>query len=321
MKLIADLSEPNNFSGRRFLVIVGPTAIGKSAVAIKLAKRYNGEVIGLDSRQIYRGMQIGTAQPSINEMDGITHHLIGIRSPFEIISAGEYARLVNKTILNVIKNRKFPIICGGSGLYFRALTRGFFNESFSDPKVREILKKRLKREGAKILLDELNSIDPEYSKIVHLNNHKRMLRALEIFQITGRSPTEHFQEQKKNEYRKSFYSIYLKTELDGLVPKINHRIIKMLENGWLEEVKYLMGLGLNYKNHPMQSLGYKYLIQYLNGDLELKNAIERIKTETRQFARKQMKWFDKEEIDITINISKFSKEEFFLRISKIINDF
>tara|TARA_Y100001970_G_C14035888_1_gene751083 strand:- start:307 stop:594 length:288 start_codon:yes stop_codon:yes gene_type:complete len=95
----------------------------------------------------------------------------------------------------------------------------------------------------------------------------------------------------------------------------------MLENGWLEEVKYLMGLGLNYKNHPMQSLGYKYLIQYLNGDLELKNAIERIKTETRQFARKQMKWFDKEEIDITINISKFSKEEFFLRISKIINDF
>ena len=300
---------------------MGPTAIGKSTVAVMLAKTFNGEVIGLDSRQIYRNMPIGTAQPSIKEMDGVPHHLIGILSPSEIISAGEYARLVNKTIQNVNRNQNLPIICGGSGLYYRALTQGFFNESSSDAKIRDSLNKRLNRDGAKVLLAELNSIDPEYSKIVHLNNHKRILRALEIFEITGKPPSEHFRKQEKNNQREKFLSIYLKTNIDVLVPRINHRIEKMLGNGWLEEVKDLKSLGFNDNAHPMESLGYKYLIQYLKGERNLNDTIERIKIETRQFARKQIKWFDKEEMDITIDIPEISNEVIFRHILQAINDF
>ena len=300
---------------------MGPTAIGKSTVAVMLAKTFNGEVIGLDSRQIYRNMPIGTAQPSIKEMDGVPHHLIGILSPSEIISAGEYARLVNKTIQNVKSNQNLPIICGGSGLYYRALTQGFFNESSSDAKIRDSLNKRLNRDGARVLLAELNSIDPEYSKIVHLNNHKRILRALEIFEITGKSPSEHFRKQEKNNQREKFLSIYLKPNIDALVPRINNRIEKMLGNGWLEEVKDLKSLGFNDNTHPMESLGYKYLIQYLKGERNLNDTIERIKIETRQFARKQIKWFDKEEMDITIDIPEISNEVIFRLISQAINDF
>jgi|TARA_Y100001960_G_C14707339_1_gene845043 tRNA dimethylallyltransferase len=300
---------------------VGPTAIGKSTVAVMLAKTFNGEVIGLDSRQIYRNMPIGTAQPSIKEMDGVPHHLIGILSPSEIISAGEYARLVNKTIQNVKSNQNLPIICGGSGLYYRALTQGFFNESSSDAKIRDSLNKRLNRDGARVLLAELNSIDPEYSKIVHLNNHKRILRALEIFEITGKPPSEHFRKQEKNNQREKFLSIYLKPNIDALVPRINNRIEKMLGNGWLEEVKDLKSLGFNDNTHPMESLGYKYLIQYLKGERNLNDTIERIKIETRQFARKQIKWFDKEEMDITIDIPEISNEVIFRHILQAINDF
>ena len=300
---------------------MGPTAIGKSTVAVMLAKTFNGEVIGLDSRQIYRNMPIGTAQPSIKEMDGVPHHLIGILSPSEIISAGEYARLVNKTIQNVKSNQNLPIICGGSGLYYRALTQGFFNESSSDAKIRDSLNKRLNRDGARVLLAELNSIDPEYSKIVHLNNHKRILRALEIFEITGKPPSEHFRKQEKNNQREKFLSIYLKPNIDALVPRINNRIEKMLGNGWLEEVKDLKSLGFNDNTHPMESLGYKYLIQYLKGERNLNDTIERIKIETRQFARKQIKWFDKEEMDITIVIPEISNEVIFRHILQAINDF
>ena len=300
---------------------MGPTAIGKSTVAVMLAKTFNGEVIGLDSRQIYRNMPIGTAQPSIKEMDGVPHHLIGILSPSEIISAGEYARLVNKTIQNVKSNQNLPIICGGSGLYYRALTQGFFNESSSDAKIRDSLNKRLNRDGARVLLAELNSIDPEYSKIVHLNNHKRILRALEIFEITGKPPSEHFRKQEKNNQREKFLSIYLKPNIDALVPRINNRIEKMLGNGWLEEVKDLKSLGFNDNAHPMESLGYKYLIQYLKGERNLNDTIERIKIETRQFARKQIKWFDKEEMDITIDIPEISNEVIFRHILQAINDF
>ena len=300
---------------------MGPTAIGKSTVAVMLAKTFNGEVIGLDSRQIYRNMPIGTAQPSIKEMDGVPHHLIGILSPSEIISAGEYARLGNKTIQNVKSNQNLPIICGGSGLYYRALTQGFFNESSSDAKIRDSLNKRLNRDGARVLLAELNSIDPEYSKIVHLNNHKRILRALEIFEITGKPPSEHFRKQEKNNQREKFLSIYLKPNIDALVPRINNRIEKMLGNGWLEEVKDLKSLGFNDNTHPMESLGYKYLIQYLKGERNLNDTIERIKIETRQFARKQIKWFDKEEMDITIDIPEISNEVIFRHILQAINDF
>lgn len=320
MNLTGALSASNP-PKEKMVLIVGPTAIGKSATAVVLAKRIGGEIIGLDSRQIYKHMPIGTGQPSNEEMGGIVHHLIGIRSPSKIISAGEYADLVNKIINKIENHKNLPIVCGGSGLYFRALTKGLFDESSSNEKIRKALRKRLKRDGAEVLLAELTELDYEYAKIVHLNNHKRLIRALEIYKITGKTPTEHFKNQQKNNKGRRFFSVYLRTALDVLIPRIKLRIDKMLKEGWIEEIKALLNLGFDHKVHPIDSLGYGHLLNYIEGGIGLDDAIERINIETRQYARKQMKWFDREEVDLTVDVSEMSTKVIIERIERELNHF
>ena len=192
------------------LAIIGPTASGKSRLAIEIAKKIKGEIIGLDSRQIYKDMSIGTAQLNKEEEEGIPHHLIGIKSPEETISAGEYAELVLDEIKNIQSRNHIPIICGGSGLYFRTLTQGIFKGSKSDYEVREKLENEYYRLGSHILLDKLNRIDPDYAISVHPNNKKRLIRALEIYEITGKSPTDNYKQQsKENKIKFEVLSIYL----------------------------------------------------------------------------------------------------------------
>ena len=163
------------------LAIIGPTASGKSILAVELAKRINGEIIGLDSRQIYKNMGIGTAQPTIAEQDGIEHHLIGIKSPTEKISAGAYSKLVYNLVEDIFSRNHIPILCGGSGLYYRAITRGIFKESKTDLKIRHELENEYNKHGADDLMSQLVAVDPDYAKNVHLNNKKRLIRALEIY--------------------------------------------------------------------------------------------------------------------------------------------
>jgi len=291
---------------QKILAIIGPTAIGKTAIAIELAKQVNGEVIGLDSRQIYFGMGIGTAQPIISEMQGIRHHLIGIRSPDKVVAAGEYAKLVNAVIVDIHQRNHEPIICGGAGLYYRALREGIFEESITDPTIRIKLEKEYD-ENPQQLLDRLNTIDPEYAKIVHINNKKRLARALEIYELTGKTPSKHFAEQKKvNSSGLGLYSVLLTMDKALLFERICKRTDLMIENGLINEVETLL-LKYNLKDvHPLDSIGYKQAISYLNGDLSYKDMTDEINIRTRQYVKKQRTWFRNEPIDLELDVSNYT---------------
>ena len=280
------------------IIIVGPTAIGKTNLSISLAKEINGEIIGLDSRQIFDFMPIGTGQPSKNEMIEIKHYLIGSHKLTRKISAGQYSKLVVKSIKEILSKNKVPIICGGSGLYYRALVKGIFNESITNYNIRKKLIKRLETEGVDNLLKELKNIDFNYSKIVHKNNIKRLLRALEIYYTTGKGPSEHFANQKSKE-NNNFYKIYLKMDLNFLRIKIKKRILEMIKNGWIDEVSKILLMDYKESNQAMESIGYKDISSYLNNDISFNELIQQINIKTRKYAKKQIKWFNKEKFDHT----------------------
>ena len=291
---------------QNILTIIGPTAIGKTAIAIELAKQINGEVIGLDSRQIYFGMEIGTAQPTIDEREGIRHHLIGIRSPDKVVAAGECAKLVNAVIVDICQRNHEPIICGGAGLYYRALREGIFEESITDPTIRIKLEKEYD-ENPQQLLDRLNTIDPEYAKIVHINNKKRLARALEIYNITGKTPSKHFAEQKKkNSSELNLFSILLTLDKKSLFERICKRTEQMIENGLINEVETLLSKYDIKDVHPLDSIGYKQVISHLNGDLDYMQMTDEINIRTRQYVKKQRTWFKNEPIDLELDVSNYT---------------
>ena len=307
----------------KILTIIGPTAVGKTKLAIDIAKNLNAEVIGLDSRQIYKNMAIGTAQPSKKEKQGVKHHLIGIRDPWANISAGEYARMVIEKI-NEINNRdSVPIICGGAGLYYRALTQGIFTESYTDVQLREELELRYKKDSV-LLLQQLQDIDPEYARIVHINNKKRLIRAMEIFELTGLPPTEHFNKQKKNNFKLlDLYTIYLSLRKDTYQKKIELRTNQMFDAGWVSEVKELLHLqkDKNIKIPALNSIGYQEIIRYIKGDLSKDKLIELVVIKTRQYAKKQMKWFKKEDIDLLVDLTNLNEIDFYKYICDIYKIF
>ena len=288
-----------------FFAIVGPTASGKTSISVKLAKKIDGEVIGLDSRQIFKGMEIGTAQPSLLEMNGIPHHLIGSLDPWMRISAGEYAKKVFDKI-QIIKNKgKIPILCGGSGLYFRAVVKGLFDESSTNLQLREKLELEYDF-NPKVLLNKLNKIDPEYSKIVHINNKKRLVRALEIYEITGRTPSEHYGNQKINNLFK-FFTIYLDWNRQELNNRIINRTKNMISKGWFDEVNKLNQMKRNITG--LNSIGYREIILFLRGEIDKNQLEEKIIIATRQFAKKQVQWFSKEKRDLIISMNQLKLRE------------
>ena len=289
---------------RKILTIIGPTAIGKTAIAIELAKQIDGEIIGLDSRQIYFGMEIGTAQPSIEDMQGIRHHLIGVRSPDKVVAAGEYAKLVNAVIVDIRQRNHEPIICGGAGLYYRALHEGIFNDSMTDSAIREKLEKEYD-DNPQLLLDRLNNIDPEYGKIVHINNKKRLARGLEIYEITGKAPSEHFAEQiKGNPSKLNLFSVLLTMDKELLFKRICKRTEQMLKNGLINEVETLLCKYNVNDVHPLDSIGYKQIISHLKGELSYQEMTDEINIRTRQYVKKQRTWFRNETINLKIDLQE-----------------
>ena len=289
------------------LAIIGPTASGKSRLAIEIAKKIKGEIIGLDSRQIYKDMSIGTAQLNKEEEEGIPHHLIGIKSPAERISAGAYAKLVLDEIKNIQSRNHVPIICGGSGLYFRSLIQGIFKGSKSDYDVRKKLENEYDKLGSHVLTDRLNRIDPDYAISVHPNNKKRLIRALEIYEITGKSPTENFKQQsKKNKSKLKILSIYLEWERKILNDRIKNRTRMMLKAGWIDEVEKLIRKYPNKNLQPLDSIGYREIVLWLNSNRTLDDLEKMIYIKTRQFSIRQIKWFKKESIDFTIKMNNNS---------------
>ena len=286
------------------LAIIGPTASGKSEVAVALAKKINGEVAGMDSRQIYEGMAIGTAQPTLDAQGGVPHHMIGIKPLNEEIAAGAYAKLVLNLVTDIQSRGKIPVICGGAGLYYRAITKGIFEESVSDLNARKQLEDEYDKNGSTNLMDRLMELDPEYAEIVHPNNKKRLIRALEIYASTGKPPTEHYQNQSKDSQPQlDLFTIYIDWELDELGDRIAKRTTKMLKAGWVNEVRTLMKQYPDEVLHPLDSIGYSQIITYLNDEISEEELETEITLRTRQFAVRQIKWFRKETIDLTIKMS------------------
>ena len=293
----------NRSNPKPVLAIVGPTAIGKTTVAIDVAKKVNGEIIGLDSRQIYKGMAIGTAQPTVEELAAAPHHLIGVKDPDSAISAGIYAKLVLNLVKDISERGKEPIICGGAGLYYQAITKGIFFESETDLDVREKLIQEYEESGPDGLLNRLQELDPEYAVKVHPNNKKRLVRALEIYTVTGKPPSEHFNRQGKiGKPILNLFTVLLTIDRKKLEKRIAKRTGRMLNSGWIEETKMLRKGNDSIRIHPMDSIGYRQIAAFLDGKVNKEELKEKIILRTRQYARRQLQWFRQENIDLTIDI-------------------
>ena len=289
---------------KRILTIVGPTASGKTAISVELAKELDGEVVGLDSRQIYSGMPIGTAQPTVAEKGGIPHHLFGIKPPNETVAAGAYASMVMDAVKNIDARGKTPIICGGAGLYYRALANGIFVGSKTDQAIRDLLEKEYDDVGSEIMMERLKAVDPGYATLVHPNNKKRLIRALEIVETTGKIPSHHFEEQKLSEPPKlDLFTVFLDWDRTLLRDRIAKRTKEMLEAGWIDEVKKLLHQYPNEHLHPLDSIGYRQIIAHLNGKLSESELEEEIFIKTRQFAKRQIQWFRKETVDLMVEMN------------------
>ena len=299
----------------KVFAISGPTSSGKTNLAIKLAQKFDGEVIGVDSRQIYKSIPIGTAQPSKKELKTIPHHLIGIKDLNEPISAGEYAKLVDEKIYEIIDRKKIPILCGGTGLYFKALFEGIFSESKTDLDIRKKLEKEYDIDKES-LYRRLQSIDPDYALKVHINNKKRLVRALELYEITGKNMSDNFSsENEKSDFYDKFFTVYLKMSRPILQKRIVKRTNSMLENGLIEEVKNIIDKGYNVSQ--LDYIGFDEVTSYLIGNTSLDDACEKIIIRTRQYAKRQLKWFDAQRFDIVIDADNINSDDMVDKIAQI----
>lgn len=271
------------------LMIAGPTASGKTAVAVELALRHGGEVVSADSMQVYRGMDIGTAKPTKEEMKGIPHHLLDVAEPEQPFSVADYTALANKAIGDIAARGHLPILAGGTGLYLRAVTDYLdFSEGNSDDSLRAELQKTAQEQGIGILYEQLAQIDPQSAERIHPNDEKRIIRALEVYRVTGITMTEH---QKKAASRPSPYDTFrvgLAYDRQKLYDRINRRVTRMLEMGLAEEA---IGLMDRMQGTSFQSIGYKEMEQYLKGEASLQEAAEQIRRATRRYAKRQMTFF------------------------------
>ncbi len=278
----------------KILAVVGPTASGKSAVALELARALDGEIVSCDSMQIYRRMDIGTAKPTQEEMAGIPHHLIDVAEPEEPFSCAEYVKLAQAAIEDIHARGKLPILCGGTGLYLDSLLRGSaFEETAYDPTVRERLLAYAAENGNHALHARLAAVDPESAAAIHENNVKRVARALEIFETTGMTKAEADRRSREVE------SPYNATVIGLCYPdravlygRIERRVDDMLRMGLLEETERLAAEGVFARNATAaQAIGYKELLGYLRGEMTLQEAADALKAATRRYAKRQMTWF------------------------------
>tara|TARA_B100001559_G_C16493574_1_gene619648 strand:+ start:1997 stop:2905 length:909 start_codon:yes stop_codon:yes gene_type:complete len=292
---------------KKIFSIFGSTAIGKSSLAIELAKKINGEIIGVDSRQIYSGIPIGTAQPDSTQLNEIPHHLIGFKNLNEKISAGEYIELIDNKIEKIIQKNKFPILCGGTGLYFKSLKEGIFEGSHTNQDIRSRLEEEYEVDKEK-LFRKLQKIDPDYSIKVHINNKKRLIRALEVFETTGKPMSKNFDSLSKNSrYANDYYFVYLKMHADFLHPRILKRIEYMIKNGMINEVEEIINSRINISH--IDYIGFKEISSFIKKEISINEAIENIFVRTRQYAKRQKKWFNANSYDISFDIHEISKND------------
>lgn len=286
----------------RVIVICGPTASGKTALAVELAKIYDGEVISADSMQIYTDMDIASAKPTPEEQQGIPHHLVGFIDPSESFSVAEYVRLCDECVRGILERGKTPIICGGTGLYISSFVDNLtFDDSKQDHAYREEMREFAKERGNAALLEKLREIDPEAAETLHENNVGRIIRALEVYHTTGHTISQAKAMSRQNPSPYTFVMLTLDFEDRKLLhDRINRRVDAMISRGLTEEARRCF----EQPNRPTaaQAIGCKELYPYFRGERSLEECIEELKLRTRQYAKRQMTWFRRDERILRIKI-------------------
>lgn len=292
------------------IILTGPTAVGKTKASIGLAKALNGEIISADSMQVYKYMDIGSAKICSEEMQGIKHYLIDELEPDEEFHVVRFQQLAKKAMEEIYAKGKIPIVVGGTGFYIQALLYDIdFTESNEDTEYRQELEKLANQKGLEYLHDMLREVDPVSADTIHENNVKRVIRALEYYQQTGKKISEHNEQERGKESPYEFCYFVLNDDRAHLYERINLRIDQMLEDGLIEEVRALKNRGYTRDMVSMQGLGYKEILDYLNGECTLDEAIYILKRDTRHFAKRQLTWFRRERDVIWIDKHTYKYDE------------
>lgn len=287
---------------RPLIIIAGPTAVGKTKISIKAAKKLGGEIISADSMQVYRHMDIGSAKITSEEMQGVPHHLISVLEPTEEFNVVRFQTMAKAALADIYARGRIPILVGGTGFYIQSILYDIdFTENEADPAYRRELEQLAGQQGNETLYRMLVKTDPEAAKELHPNNVKRVIRALEYHRLTGQKISVHNQEQRKKASPFDAYYFVLTMERAKLYERISLRVDLMLEQGLIEEVKKLKEMGLTKEDVSMQGLGYKEILAYLEGEMTLEDAVYTIKRDTRHFAKRQMTWFRREKDVIWID--------------------
>lgn len=297
---------------RKLIVLTGPTAVGKTKLSIALAKAVNGEIISADSMQVYKYMDIGSAKIKPEEMCGIKHYLVDCLKPQdpESFNVTRFQQMAKDAMEEIYAKGKVPILVGGTGFYIQSVVYDIdFTDNDADTGYRIMLEHMAEEKGAEFLHDMLKVVDPKAAEEIHFNNVKRVIRALEFFQKTGSPISAHNEAERQKESPYELYYFVLNDDRAKLYERIDMRVDLMMQDGLIEEVKGLLDMGCTREMVSMQGLGYKEMIDYLNGDISLEEAIYIIKRDTRHFAKRQLTWFRRERDVRWINKSDFSSEE------------
>jgi len=275
----------------KIIIICGPTGIGKTTVAIDLAQHLGGQIIGADSMQVYKYMDIGTAKPTAEEQARVAHHMVDIVEPDESFDAAQYAERARTKIIELDQQHITPFVVGGTGLYIKALLYGLFDEKVSDPEVRDRLKAEADARGIQCLYERLSRLDPATANRLHPNDTYRILRALEIVEATGQAISKHH--KKHGFLDQPFESLKIGLNLDRtlLYERINRRVDAMISAGFLDEVKDLLARGYSANLKPMQSIGYRHMVDYIEGRLSWAECVRTMKRDHRRYAKRQLTWF------------------------------
>lgn len=291
------------------IILTGPTAVGKTALSIRLAKAINGEIISADSMQVYKNMDIGSAKIMPDEMDGVPHHLIDILEPSDEFNVVTFKNLAKAALEDIVSCGKVPILAGGTGFYIQAL---LYDIDFTETKEDNIRRKQLEalalEKGPEFLHDMLKKSDPKAAEEIHFNNVKRVIRALEYFEQTGEKISEHNAEEREKETAYNSCYFVLTDDRTKLYERIDMRVDKMLKDGLVDEVQNLRAMGCHKKMVSMQGLGYKEILNYLDGEYDLERAVYLIKRDTRHFAKRQLTWFRREKDVIWVDRQDFLNE-------------
>lgn len=292
------------------IILTGPTAVGKTALSIRLAKEINGQMISADSMQVYRHMDIGTAKILPSEMQGIPHYLIDVLEPEEEFNVVRFQKMAKDAMEKIQKENAIPIVVGGTGFYIQALLYDIdFEQNEEETPYRQELEKLAKERGAAYLHAQLRQADPASADSIHANNVKRVIRALEFYQQTGTCISAHNEEQRQKESPYNFLYFVLTDDRKKLYERIDKRIDNMIEQGLVEEVRRLKASGCTRDLVSMQGLGYKEILEYLEGNCTLEEAVYVLKRDTRHFAKRQLTWFRRERDVIWLDRGEFPDEE------------